>query len=219
MRHILLTTALILPLAAAPALAQSDTATPPPVEQPAEQPADQAAQAAQDAADSAAEAASDAATAVEDAARDAAHDAAEATEHAADGVADALDEASTAVADAVPGDGAAIIRDQAANELRLDWIIGTNVHDPEGTTVGSINDIILDGDTGRISAAIIGVGGFLGIGEKQIAVAWDRLAINFDANEITTTLTRDEADAAPEYVFRDRESAPSGAGAPAATGN
>lgn len=93
---------------------------------------------------------------------------------------------------------------QAANEWRVDWITGTTVTSPDGNNIGSINDLILDGDTGEMKAAIIGVGGFLGIGEKQIALPWEELTINSDAQEITSDLTQEEADAAPEYVFREQ---------------
>lgn len=99
--------------------------------------------------------------------------------------------------------------EQAANEWRVDWITGTSVMSPEGETIGDINDLIVDSETGEMKAAIIGVGGFLGIGEKQIALPWTDLTVNSDAQEITTDLTEEEADAAPEYVFRDQE-APAG---------
>ncbi|MFC0202313.1 PRC-barrel domain-containing protein [Paracoccus rhizosphaerae] len=94
---------------------------------------------------------------------------------------------------------------QAANEWRVDWITGTTVTSPDGENIGSISDLIVDGDTGQMKAAVIGVGGFLGIGEKQIALPWEELTINSDAQEITSDLTKEEADAAPEYVFREQE--------------
>ena len=109
-----------------------------------------------------------------------------------------------------------IVREQAANELRLDWITGTTVTSPDGERIGNVNDLIIDGETGQLSAAILSVGGFLGIGAKQIAVAWSELQIDYDANEISLALTREEADAAPEYVFREQEQPP--APMPAATG-
>ncbi|WP_405405459.1 PRC-barrel domain-containing protein [Paracoccus sp. Ld10] len=98
---------------------------------------------------------------------------------------------------------------QAENEWRLDWITGTSVMSPDGADIGSISDLIVDSETGEMKAAIIGVGGFLGIGQKQIALPWADLTVNSDAQEITSDLTREEADAAPEYVFRDQE-APAG---------
>ena len=96
---------------------------------------------------------------------------------------------------------------QAENEWRVDWITGTSVTSPDGNAIGDINDLIVDSETGEMKAAIIGVGGFLGIGEKQIALPWTDLTVNSDAQEITTDLTEEEADAAPEYVFRDQEAA------------
>ena len=101
-----------------------------------------------------------------------------------------------------------IAREQAANELRLEWITDATVTAPDGTSIGSINDLIVDGESGSMIAAIVGVGGFLGIGAKQIAVPFDQLTINFDAQEVTSDLTKEEADAAPEYVFRDRDPGP-----------
>ncbi len=110
----------------------------------------------------------------------------------------------------------AIVREQAQNELRVDWITGTTVRAPDDETIGKVNDLILDGETGELTAAILSVGGFLGIGAKQIAVGWSELEIDYDANEISMNLTREEADAAPEYVFREREQPP--APVPAETG-
>lgn len=110
-----------------------------------------------------------------------------------------------------------VAQQQAANELRLDWITDAAVTSPDGGAIGDINDLIVDGDSGQMIAAIIGVGGFLGIGEKQIAVPWDQLTVNYDAQQINSDLTKEEAEAAPEYVFREREAAPSVAPADGAT--
>lgn len=101
-----------------------------------------------------------------------------------------------------------IAQEQATNELRLDWITDAMVTAPDGSAIGSINDLILDGETGEMIAAVIGVGGFLGIGEKQIAVPWEQLTVNADAQEITSDLTKEEAEVAPAYVFRDRATDP-----------
>lgn len=109
---------------------------------------------------------------------------------------------------------------QAENELRIDWITDATVLGPDRTSIGEINDVIVDADAGTMKAAIIGVGGFLGIGEKQIAVPWDQLTINYDAQQITSDLTREEAEAAPAYVFREQDEAPAAADDPTgATGD
>lgn len=231
MRKILLTTALVLPLSGF-AFAQTTT-QPAPETTPATaaeattnaaeatadaaaETAENAAEAANDAADAATDAAIDAGTATADAAAETADAAADAADNAAETAADAADAAAAespeaAAAAALEAEMATsdkIAREQAMNELRIDWVTGANVTSPTGDAIGSVRDVIVDAQSGQIIAAIIGVGGFLGIGEKQIAVPWDQLTINYDAQEITTGLTKDEAKAAPEYVFREREAAP-----------
>lgn len=197
MRKLLLTTTLALPLTMGVAFAQTATTTTEPA--PAEQSAEAAAQNAEAAAENAADAAAATTGAAADAAADAADDAAAAADNAATATTEATAEAAAMEK---------TVQQQAMNELRLDWLTGAAVNAPDGTKIGDITDIILDADTGMMKAAIIGVGGFLGIGQKQIAVAWDRLTINYDAREITSDLTKEEAEAAQEYEFRSQESAP-----------
>lgn len=50
------------------------------------------------------------------------------------------------------------------------------VYDPKDNKIGEVKDLILEKD-GKVTAAIIGVGGFLGAGEKDVAVAFDQLQL------------------------------------------
>jgi hypothetical protein len=43
-----------------------------------------------------------------------------------------------------------------------------NVYDPSDTKIGHVDDVLIDTD-GRVTAMIIAVGGFLGMGEKDVA--------------------------------------------------
>lgn len=104
--------------------------------------------------------------------------------------------------------GDVIVEDQAGSEVRGDWVLGARVKSPDGGPIGSIEDLILDQEEGSVTAAVVSVGGFLGFGARQIAVDWSELEINYDGNEVTLDITRDEADEAPEYSFRDRERPP-----------
>ena len=106
---------------------------------------------------------------------------------------------------------------QDANELRGSWVIGASVYAPDGQTVGSIDDVLIDETDGSISAAIVSIGGFLGFGSKLIAVDWSEFEISYDGNEITLPITLEEAEAASEFAFRDREYPPPPP-APEATG-
>src|ERR1700753_766285 len=62
--------------------------------------------------------------------------------------------------------------------FRGDWraskIIGLNVYNDNNENVGSINDLLTD-KNGSIKAVVIGVGGFLGVGEHLVAVSFDKV--------------------------------------------
>ena len=104
--------------------------------------------------------------------------------------------------------GDALVTSQGANELRSEWLLGSDVVSTQGEAIGSIEGLIIDASEGTVNAAVISVGGFLGFGAKNIAVDWDELQIEFDGEEITLDLTREQADEAASYEFRDREGAP-----------
>ncbi len=107
---------------------------------------------------------------------------------------------------------------QDMNELRTDWVIGAPVVTPDGERVGSIDGLLLDETDGRVTAAVVSVGGFLGFGAKQIAVDWNELDIQFDAFEVVLPITVEQAEEAPEFAFRDRAEPPPPPGAEAPAG-
>jgi len=56
--------------------------------------------------------------------------------------------------------------------FRASTLIGMKVENKEGEKLGSIEDLVLDPETGTIRYAALARGGFLGIGEKLVAVPW-----------------------------------------------
>ena len=62
------------------------------------------------------------------------------------------------------------------NAFMVDKIIGSKVINAKGETLGKIEDLVFDIDTGRILYAILDFGGFLGIGSKLFPVPWESLA-------------------------------------------
>ncbi|MGX7741260.1 PRC-barrel domain-containing protein [Rhodopseudomonas parapalustris] len=63
---------------------------------------------------------------------------------------------------------------QHVGQWRASKMIGLNVYNQGNEKLGDINEILLD-NQGRIQAVVIGVGGFLGVGERDVAVAFDKL--------------------------------------------
>ena len=74
-----------------------------------------------------------------------------------------------AKADAAPMDGAKFIQSQSTDQWVFSKFKGTNVIGPDNAQVGSVNDLLFD-KNGKILGLIVGVGGFLGIGEKSVAI-------------------------------------------------
>ena len=90
-----------------------------------------------------------------------------------------------------------------AGEMRASKLIGTNVTNAANESVGEINDIVL-GKDGKVAAVIIGVGGFLGIGEHDVAISYSGLKYAKDSSNrdvITVNATKDQLKAAPAWKW------------------
>jgi sporulation protein YlmC with PRC-barrel domain len=79
------------------------------------------------------------------------------------------------------GPGAGLIADkteegQRMNAFMVEKIIGSKVMNLKGETLGKIEDLVVDIDTGRILYAVLESGGFLSIGDKLFPVPWGSLA-------------------------------------------
>src|ERR1700682_667385 len=59
-------------------------------------------------------------------------------------------------------------------DWRASKMVGLNVYNDNNESVGSINDLLTD-KSGNIKAVVIGVGGFLGVGEHLVAVSLDKV--------------------------------------------
>jgi sporulation protein YlmC with PRC-barrel domain len=83
-------------------------------------------------------------------------------------------------------------------------IIGTNVRNSAGEKIGDVNELIL-GTDGKVRAAIIGVGGFLGMGEHDVAVAFNSLKFTRGSGNdevITMDTTKEVLKTAPQWERR-----------------
>jgi PRC-barrel domain len=77
-----------------------------------------------------------------------------------------------------------------------------NVYDPAKDKIGSIDDVIIS-DGGQIEGFVIGVGGFLGAGEKDVAVSYKAVHAEMkdDAWYLTLDTTKDALKAAPAVTL------------------
>jgi sporulation protein YlmC with PRC-barrel domain len=90
---------------------------------------------------------------------------------------------------------------QPAGQWLASQFIGQPVTNDAGERVGDINDLLFD-KSGQVSTIVIGVGGFLGVGEKNVAIAFGSLSITADGNGkrvIGVPLSKDRLQAAPDF--------------------
>lgn len=80
---------------------------------------------------------------------------------------------------ASPSAGASVqfLTQMSSDQWRGSKLVGLNVYGSDNQKIGDINEVILDRN-GQAKAVVIGVGGFLGIGEKNVAVAFDKVQWN-----------------------------------------
>ncbi|MEO5325410.1 PRC-barrel domain-containing protein [Mesorhizobium sp. CC13] len=88
-----------------------------------------------------------------------------------------------------------------ATDIRAEEMVGTTVYGADDANIGEIGDIVMTAD-GKVDAYIIDVGGFLGMGEKKVAVGSDNLAFMVDQDGkkyLYTTFTKEQLDKQPAY--------------------
>lgn len=102
----------------------------------------------------------------------------------------------------------------ADNATMASTLIGESVYTSSAEnaeSVGDINDLLVGSD-GKIDAAIVGVGGFLGLGEKDVAVSYDQLRLTTDDDGsyyVVLETSKEELEAAPEFEVVTAEQAKS----------
>ena len=82
-------------------------------------------------------------------------------------------------------------------------VMGTSVYNTAGEKIGTIEDVMLDKTSNGIMFAVIGFGGFLGIGEKYHAVPWSVLDYEKNEGGYVVPFTREQLEAAPAYSIYD----------------
>lgn len=127
--------------------------------------------------------------------------------------------AANTTADAGAASGS-YLTEQASNQISANDYIGNSVYTSADESIGNVTNLILE-ENGGIVAAVVGVGGFLGIGAKDVAVPMDKITVTRDTNDgtvrLTTTETAESLKAAPEFMTLKDKNANASAAKPAAT--
>jgi sporulation protein YlmC with PRC-barrel domain len=88
-----------------------------------------------------------------------------------------------------------------SNEADMKKLIGTNIKNSAGDTVGEVKSVLVD-KSGKIQDVIVSVGGFLGMGDREVALSWNDLTVTDEGKHVTTTMTKDALKALPEYKYK-----------------
>lgn len=94
------------------------------------------------------------------------------------------------------------VSEQPANEWLARVFLGAPVQNDLGEKIGDINDLVFD-RSGRISTVVLGVGGFLGMGEKNVGVPYSALSFGISTNGarvIIVALSQDTLKTAPNFM-------------------
>ena len=78
-----------------------------------------------------------------------------------------------------------------ANELTANQVLDMNVQGSGGEQIGSVENLLID-PSGRVSGVVVSVGGFLGIGDKKVALPWTQVSVTPDQKNLTTSATKQE---------------------------
>lgn len=97
------------------------------------------------------------------------------------------------------------VQNQDATDWRSSKLVGASVYGSDNASIGEVNDVLI-GNDGKIRAVVIGVGGFLGVGEKNVAIPLDSLNItrkpeSSSIDKITVSYSKADLKSAPTFAY------------------
>lgn len=94
---------------------------------------------------------------------------------------------------------------QGANEWRVANYVGQPIVNASGEKIGDVSDMLFDRG-GKITTVVVGVGGFLGLGAKQVALPFETVTYSEQNGErqIMVPLTKEALQAAPDYTLTEK---------------
>jgi sporulation protein YlmC with PRC-barrel domain len=92
------------------------------------------------------------------------------------------------------------------NEVYASKLIGASVKDSQGESLGKIDELLIDPKDARIKAAIVSVGGVLGLGAKSVAIPWDKMTMGTgpDRDTVVVAMGKEELERAPGWQKSER---------------
>ena len=93
-----------------------------------------------------------------------------------------------------------LAQQQPGQRLASDYM-KKSIYGANNERIGDVNNLLLSAD-GQVIAVLVGVGGFLGLGEKIVALPLATLSQSPETNQLSSSYSRDDLEKAPEFVTR-----------------
>jgi sporulation protein YlmC with PRC-barrel domain len=109
-------------------------------------------------------------------------------------------------AEALPSD-APFLAKQNSSDWLVGNLIGKSVVNADDDPIGDVNDLVTD-QNGKIIAIVVGAGGFLGIGEKDVAIRFEDVKLARDENndvKVIADINKETLASAPDYETLDEQ--------------
>jgi len=83
--------------------------------------------------------------------------------------------------------------------LSASTLAADDVYNPKGEKLGSIKELMLNINSGRVCYAVLSFGGFLSLGEKLFAVPWNALTVDTDNQRFVMDTNEERLQTAPGF--------------------
>ena len=93
--------------------------------------------------------------------------------------------------------------DTSGRLIAADQVEGTSIYNPAGDNLGSVQDVMIDKISGKIAYAVVGFGGFLGIGDRHYPLPWEKLKYDTSMGGFGVDVDRRTLEGAPSYADND----------------
>lgn len=91
-------------------------------------------------------------------------------------------------------------RRETGSLIGSDKVEGTAVYGADNEKIGSIERVMIEKQSGKVSYAVLGFGGFLGIGDDHYPLPWQSLKYDMSLEGYRTNLTKQQLEGAPKYA-------------------
>ena len=78
-------------------------------------------------------------------------------------------------------------------------MIGSRIVNPAGEQLGSLKELVIDLEDGRIAYAVLAFGGFIGLGDKLFAIPWEALMFNTNDQTFVLNVEKEVLQEAPGF--------------------